>query len=128
MPLPMPDFTKRLRDDKTVVDRRQVRVHVGRVAVTTQHLHSCNRDLSQGVYIGGRVRKNDKVVLFPGVCEMLRSRHCQPRRGIALDCLVATFLKEPSIVMRAPAVPGENLKGNKQQKLLATLSPNDHGS
>lgn len=69
----------------SLVDCRQIRVHVTRVSATTGHFFSGCRNFTQSVAVRGKIGENDENVLLELVGVVFSSRESETRRNDTLN-------------------------------------------
>lgn len=71
----------------SLVDGRQIRVHVTRVTTTTGHLLTSGRHLTKGITVGGQVGQNDQDVFLELVGVVLGGGQSKTRCDDTFDAV-----------------------------------------
>ena len=93
-----------------LVERREVRVHVARVAAPARHLLAGGRDLAKGLAVVGHVGQDHEHVHVVLVGEVLGRREGAPRGGDPLDGRVVGEVQEEDHALERAGLlelPGE---------------------
>lgn len=71
----------------TLVNGRQICIHVAGITTTARHLFTSSRDFTEGITVGGKIRQDDKDVLFELVGVVLCSGQGKARCNDAFDAV-----------------------------------------
>jgi hypothetical protein len=72
----------------TLINGRQIRVHVTGVTTATGHFFTCSGNLTKGVAVGRKISENDQDVLFKLVCVVFGSCEGKTRSNDTFDAVL----------------------------------------